>query len=93
MEFLTQVSSTRQRCGHPMYVEVANEPGMLLPSKHTYGLECCFLERSKISNIDFIDWIKQEYNAEILNSSFKSRIEWERAAIDLMEFSNAKNKC
>ncbi len=51
-----------------------------------------FLERLKIGNIDFIDWIKQEYNAEILNSSFKSRIEWERAAIDLMEFSNAKNK-
>ncbi len=51
-----------------------------------------FLERLKIGNIDFLDWIKQEYNSEILNSSFKSRIEYGRTAIDLMEFSNAKNK-
>jgi protein tyrosine/serine phosphatase len=51
-----------------------------------------FSQRLKIENIDFLDWIKQEYNAEILNSSFKSRIEWKTAAIDLMEFSNAKNK-
>ena len=42
--------------------------------------------------IDFVDWIKQEYNTDILNSSFKSRIEWKRTANDLMEFSNAKNK-
>lgn len=51
-----------------------------------------FLERLKISNIDFLDWIKHEYDANILNSSFKSRIEWKRTASDLMEFSNAKNK-
>ena len=51
-----------------------------------------FSQRLKIENIDFLDWIKQEYNADILNSSFKSRIEWKTAAIDLMEFSNAKNK-
>ena len=51
-----------------------------------------FSKRLKIENIDFLDWIKQEYNAEILNSSFKSRIDWKTAAIDLMEFSNAKNK-
>ena len=51
-----------------------------------------FSQRLKIENIDFLDWIKQEYNAEILNSSFKSRIDWKTAAIDLMEFSNAKNK-
>jgi protein tyrosine/serine phosphatase len=51
-----------------------------------------FSQRLKIENIDFLDWVKQEYNAEILNSSFKSRIEWKTAAIDLMEFSNAKNK-
>ena len=50
-----------------------------------------FLERLKISDIDFLDWIKQEYDANILNSSFKSRIEWKRTASDLMEFSNAKN--
>ena len=50
------------------------------------------LERLKIANIDFVDWIKQEYNTDILNSSFKSRIEWKRTANDLMEFSNAKNK-
>ena len=47
----------------------------------------------KIENIDFLDWIKKEYNAEILHSSFRSRVEWKRTAIDLMEFSNAKNKC
>ena len=51
-----------------------------------------FSQRLKIENIDFLDWIKQEYNAEILNSSFKSRIDWKTTAIDLMEFSNAKNK-
>ena len=39
-----------------------------------------------------IDWLKKEYNSEILNSSFKRRVEWKRAAIDLMEFSNAKNQ-
>ena len=43
-------------------------------------------------NIDFLDWLKKEYNAEILNSSFKRRVEWKRTAIDLMEFSNAKNR-
>ena len=51
-----------------------------------------FSQRLKIENIDFLDWVKREYNAEILNSSFKSRIEWKTAATDLMEFSNAKNK-
>jgi protein tyrosine/serine phosphatase len=51
-----------------------------------------FSERLKIENIDFLDWIKWEYNSDILNSSFKSRIEWKRTAVDLMEFSNAKNK-
>ena len=51
-----------------------------------------FSQRLKIENIDFLDWVKQEYNAEILNSSFKSRIEWKTTARDLMEFSNAKNK-
>ena len=51
-----------------------------------------FSQRLKIENIDFLDWVKQEYNADILNSSFKSRIDWKTAAIDLMEFSNAKNK-
>jgi protein tyrosine/serine phosphatase len=51
-----------------------------------------FSQRLRIENIDFLDWVKQEYNAEILNSSFKSRIEWKTAATDLMEFSNAKNK-
>lgn len=48
-----------------------------------------FSERLKIENIDFVDWLKREYNADILNSSFKSRIEWKRTANDLMEFSNA----
>ena len=52
-----------------------------------------FDERLKIANIDFLDWIKKEYNPEILNSSFRGRVEWKRTAIDLMEFSNAKNKC
>ena len=51
-----------------------------------------YSERLIIENINFLDWLKKEYSAEILNSSFKSRIEWQRAAIDLMEFSNAKNK-
>ena len=51
-----------------------------------------FDERLRIENIDFLDWLKKEYNAEILNSSFKRRVEWKRTAIDLMEFSNAKNK-
>jgi hypothetical protein len=52
-----------------------------------------FDERLKIEYIDFLDWLKKEYNAEILNSSFKSRVEWKRTAIDLMEFSNVKNQC
>ena len=52
-----------------------------------------FLERLKIGNIDFVDWLKQEYDADILNSAFKSRVEWTRTANDLMEFSNAKYKC
>ena len=52
-----------------------------------------FAERLKIANIDFLDWIKKEYNSEILNTSFRSRVDWKRTAIDLMEFSNAKNKC
>ena len=51
-----------------------------------------FEERLKIANIDFVDWIKKEYNSEILNNSFKRRVEWKQTAIDLMEFSNAKNK-
>ena len=51
-----------------------------------------FDERLKIENIDFLDWIKKEYNSEILNNSFKRRVEWKQTAIDLMEFSNAKNK-
>ena len=51
-----------------------------------------FDARLKIENIDFLDWIKKEYNPEILNSSFRSRVEWEQTAIDLKEFSNAKNK-
>ena len=51
-----------------------------------------FDERLKIENIDFRDWLKKEYNAEILNSSFRSRVEWSVTALDLMEFSNAKNK-
>ena len=51
-----------------------------------------FFQRLKIENIDFLDWVKREYNAEILNSSFKSRIEWKTTARDLMEFSNAKSK-
>ena len=50
-----------------------------------------FTERLKIGKINFLDWLKNEYNAEILNSSFKSRIEWKRTAKDLMEFSNAKH--
>ena len=50
-----------------------------------------FSERLKIGDIDFIDWLKKEYNADILNSSFKSRIEWKRTAKDLMEFSHAKS--
>ena len=51
-----------------------------------------FSQRLKIENFEFLDWVKREYNAEILNSSFKSRIEWKTTARDLMEFSNAKNK-
>ena len=51
-----------------------------------------FSQRLQVENIDFLDWVKREYNAEILNSSFKSRIEWKTTARDLMEFSNAKNK-
>ena len=50
-----------------------------------------FSERLKIGDIDFCDWLKKEYNAEILNSSFKSRVEWKRTAKDLMEFSLAKH--
>ena len=52
-----------------------------------------FSERLKFGNIDFLEWIKSEYNADILNSSFKNRIEWETVARDMMEFSNAKSKC
>ena len=51
-----------------------------------------FNERLEVESIDFLDWIKKEYNAEILNSSFRSRVEWKRTAIDLMEFFNAKNQ-
>ena len=51
-----------------------------------------FDERLKIENIDFCDWLKKEYNAEILNSSFRSRVERSMTALDLMEFSIAKNK-
>jgi protein tyrosine/serine phosphatase len=50
-----------------------------------------FSERSKIENIDFCEWLKTEYNPDILNSSFKSRIQWKRTAKDLMEFSYAKH--
>ena len=50
-----------------------------------------FSERSKIEDIDFCEWLQKEYNPDILNSSFKSRIEWKRTAKDLMEFSNAKH--
>jgi len=50
-------------------------------------------ERLKIANIGFLDWLEKEYNAEILNSSFRGRVEWKRTAIVLMEFSIAKNKC
>ena len=52
-----------------------------------------FSERLKFGNIDFLEWIKSEYNADILNSSFKNRIEWRTVARDMMEFSNAKSKC
>ena len=50
-----------------------------------------FSERLEIGNINFLDWLKKEYNAEILNSSYKSRVEWKKAANDLLEFSNARN--
>jgi len=50
-----------------------------------------FAERSLIENIDFCEWLQKEYNADILNSSFKSRIEWKRTAKDLMDFSHAKH--
>jgi len=50
-----------------------------------------FSERLKIEDIDFCDWLKKEYNANILNSAFKSRVEWKRTAKDLMEFSHAKH--
>ena len=50
-----------------------------------------FSERSKIEDIDFCEWLQKEYNPDILNSSFKSRIEWKRTAKDLMEFSHAKH--
>ena len=52
-----------------------------------------FSERLKFGNIDFLERIKSEYNADILNSSFKNRIEWKTVARDMMEFSNAKSKC
>ena len=50
-----------------------------------------FSERLKIEDIDFCCWLKKEYNANILNSAFKSRVEWKRTAKDLMEFSHAKH--
>ena len=50
-----------------------------------------FSERLEIGNINFLDWLKKEYNAEILNSSYKSRVDWKKAANDLLEFSNARN--
>ena len=50
-----------------------------------------FSERLEIGNINFMDWLKKEYNAEILNSSYKSRVDWKKAANDLLEFSNARN--
>ena len=50
-----------------------------------------FSERLEIGNIDFLDWLNNEYNAEILNSSFKSRVDWKTAASDLVEFFNAKH--
>ena len=50
-----------------------------------------FSERLEIGNIDFLDWLKMEYNAEILNSSYKSRVDWKKAANDLLEFSNARH--
>ena len=50
-----------------------------------------FSERLEIGNINFLDWLKKEYNAEILNSSYKSRVDWKKAANDLREFSNARN--
>ena len=50
-----------------------------------------FSERLKMGDVDFIYWLKKEYKADILNSSFKSRIEWKRTAKDLMEFSHAKS--
>ena len=52
-----------------------------------------FSERLEIEDINFLDWLKKEYNADILNSSYKSRVDWKRAAYDLLEFSNAKHKC
>ena len=50
-----------------------------------------FSERLEIGNINFLDWLKKEYNAEILNSSYKTRVDWKKAANDLLEFSNARN--
>ena len=44
-----------------------------------------------VSKIDFVEWLRNEYNASVLNASFKQRVECKRAAIDLMEFSNAKH--
>ena len=52
-----------------------------------------FSERLKFGDIDFLEWIESEYSADILNSSFKNRIEWTTVARDMMEFSNAKSKC
>ena len=52
-----------------------------------------FSERLKFGDIDFLEWIENEYSADILNSSFKNRIEWGTVARDMMEFSYAKSKC
>ena len=50
-----------------------------------------FSARLDVSKIDFVEWLRHEYNASVLNASFKQRVECKRAAIDLMEFSNAKH--
>lgn len=50
-----------------------------------------FSARLDVSKIDFVEWLRNEYNANVLNASFKQRVECKRAAIDLMEFSNAKH--
>lgn len=51
-----------------------------------------FSERLEIEDINFLDWLKKEYNADILNSSYKSRVDYKKAANDLLEFSNARHK-